>query len=204
MIIEDSFPQQSPEWLIAKAGTPSASRFSEIIKMNGEVSKSAKAYMYKLAGERYLGRQEEGYSSADMKRGVKYEPDARWLYSQKMGVEVQEVAFVWKNASKNILCSPDGLMPGKGLEIKCPNLANHTMTMIDRKLPADKHRQVHGGIWICGFQEWDFMSYYEGMPSVIINVKRDVALMKCFDVEMSNFIRELKTVYAKLKDKIDG
>ncbi len=208
MIIEDSFEQQADEWFIAKAGIPSMSHAKEILKESGEPSKSANPYMNKLLAEKFKGRYEEGYASYDMKKGIEKEPAARWLYGQITGVEVQEVAFVWKNASKNVLCSPDGLIVeplgknelhvNKGLEIKCPNDANHMQTMRDRKLPADKHRQVHGNMWICGFAEWDFMSYAEGLPSVILTVKRDEALMKCFDVEMSKFIRKLNEIYEHL------
>ncbi len=204
MIIEDSFPQQSPEWFIAKAGIPSMSHAKEILKQNGTPSDSANKYMNKLLAEKFKGFATPGYSSQEMKKGIEFEPKARWLYGQMEGVEVKEVAFVWKNASKNVLCSPDGLIVGqkKGLEIKCPNDDNHMQTVRDGKLPADKHRQVHGGMWVCGFPEWDFMSYAEGLPSVIITVKRDEALMKCFDVEMIKFLRDLKEVYAKLKGKI--
>ena len=76
-MISDNSPQNSPEWLIARLGIPTASRFDEIITTAGVASKSAKKYMYSLAVERITRVKEESYQNATMQRGIEMEAEAR-------------------------------------------------------------------------------------------------------------------------------
>ena len=209
MIIEDSFEQRSFEWHMARLGIPTASRFSEIISPGGKPSKSAEGYAYELAADRHLGYADETYVSYDMQRGIDLEPEARFVYGGKAGMNVQEVALVYKNAQKNVSCSPDGLItkpfaniPFKGLEIQCPKRKNHVRRMLKRDLPYEKLVQFQGSMWVCGFSEWDFVSYYPGLELVVIPVKRDPGFCQKLEAEMIKFLRELKNVYAKLKGKV--
>ncbi len=203
MIIVDSFEQRSPEWYAARLGIPTASKFSEIISPGGKPSKSAEGYAYELAADRRLGYAEETYVSYDMQRGIDLEPEARFVYGGRVGVAVQEVALVYKNEQKNISCSPDGLIPGRGLEIQCPKRRHHARRMIKRDVPYEKIVQIQGSMWCCGFSEWDFMSYYPGLPSVILTVKRDNEFIAALETEMIKFLRDLKEIYAKLTEKTD-
>jgi len=189
MIIEDSFEQRSPEWYKARLGIPTASQFSNIISTKGSPSKSAEPYMYKLATDKIRGYPSDTYISKDMQAGIDKEPMARGLYSMKKRVEVQEVALVYKNAQKNVSCSPDGLMDGKGLEIQCPKGWRHNRRRLKQDVPYEKIVQIQGSMWVCGFDTWDFMSFSPGLPSVIITVKRDVEFIKKLEVEMLKFIK---------------
>lgn len=201
MIIEDSFAQRSEQWYQARLGIPTASRFSDIISTKGAPSKSAEGYMLELAADKIVGDIEDRYVSYDMKKGTELEPDARTLYGFRMGGTVQEVALVYKNGQKNVSCSPDGLLNGRGLEIQCPKRKNHAKRMLRPEMPYEKFQQIQGSMWICGFQEWDFMSYCPGMPSVFVTVKRDDTFIRALETEMIKFIRGLEEIYAKLKDK---
>ena len=202
MIIEASFEQHSPEWHMARLGIPTASRFSEIISPGGKPSKSAEGYAYELAADRHLGYAEETHISYDMQRGIDLEPEARFVYGGRAGMAVQEVALVYKNEQKNVSCSPDGLTPGKGLEIQCPKRKNHVRRMLKRDLPYEKLVQFQGSMWICGFSEWDFISYYPGLELVVIPAKRDNEFIAALETEMIKFLRDLKEVCGKLKEKV--
>ncbi len=204
MIIEDAFPQRSPEWHQARLGIPTASRFSEIITTKGAPSDSVEAYMYELAIDKLLGYPEEKYISADMRKGTEREPEARLLYGLINGITVRQVALVYKNELKNVSCSPDGLIPGKGLEIQCPKRTRHVLRILNppKDAPYEKFQQIQGCMWICGFPEYDFMSYYPGLPEVILTVKRDNEFIAALETEMIKFLRDLKEVYAKLKEKV--
>ena len=201
MIIVDDIKQNSEAWFQARLGIPTASRFSEIITTKGKPSKSAEGYMYELIGERLLGYQEEGYVSADMNTGSERESQARQLYGLINGVAVREVGLIYKNDQKNVSCSPDGLIDGKGLEIQCPKLKNHMKRIFTNDAPYEKFQQIQGCMWICGFPEYDFMSYYPGLDEVIITVKRDNEFIAALETEMIKFLRDLKEIYAKLKAK---
>jgi len=202
MIVEDSFSQRDPEWYEAKAGVPSAGSADKIITTKGAPSKQAQDYMYQLAGEKIIGRIEETYTSFAMQTGIDRENEARGLYELISGEKVRQVALVYKDASKSVSCSPDGLLESSGLEIKCPMLKTHVKYLIDGKLPTTYTQQLQFSMWVYGFDTWQFMSYYPGIEPLIITIKRDNEFISKLEVEMIKFLRELNRVYAKLKGAI--
>lgn len=195
MIIE-TFEQGSPAWFAARAGIPTASNFAKIITSKGEPSKQAKAYLYQLAGEAILGIPEETYTNGHMERGKEIEAEARTLYEFITGNTVRQVGMVYQDERKAASCSPDGMIDGSeiGLEIKCPKLSTHVEYLIKGKLPTDYFQQVHGSMFITGYREWDFMSYYPGLPPLIITVQRDDMFNGVLSVALGKFCRELEEV----------
>lgn len=202
MIIEPC-EQGSIEWYQLKAGVPGASSFDRIITTKGEPSKQRTDYLYELAGEKILGSTEEGYLSLYMAKGLEREVAARNLFEFVTGNEVKQVGFVFKNESRSVGCSPDGLLESAGVEIKCPMLKTHTKYLLEEKLPTDYFTQVQGSMWVCGFDMWYFMSYYPGMPHLILEIKRDDTFIGKLEIAMATFIRELKKIHQELLDRIN-
>jgi len=194
MLTEDVI-QGSLEWKNCRLGIPTASNFDKIITASGSRSAQANAYMGKLLGEFIAGEPEQGVYTDDMERGNRLEPMARVFYSAITSNLVDEVGMVYLNEDKKIACSPDGLMTGKGLEIKCPKLGNHIGYTLDGKLPSKYKAQVQGSIWVTGLDEWDFMSYHPDYKPLIITVERDdvyIGKMEKLIIEFSERLEELK------------
>lgn len=198
MIIE-TFPQRSEEWYAAKAGIPSASNFDKIITMTGHRSEQAEKYMYQLAGERLLGKIEGGYCNAAMTRGIELEPEARCFFEMLHDCEVQEVGLCYLDERKLFSCSPDGLMDGAGLEIKCPQLSTHIEYLLNNELPATYFQQVQGSLYVTGLFCWYFMSYYPGIKPLIVKVEPDLKFHARLSVELESFCKELDRITAKLR-----
>lgn len=203
MIIE-RMEQQSEEWFAARCGVPSASNFDKIITTKGEPSKQAEKYLYQLAGERITGKKEEGYTNQHMLRGNELEAEARELYELITDSEVEQVGICYADENKRYSCSPDGLMLAgrKGLEIKCPTLAVHVAYLLGNKLPSDYFQQVHGSLFVCRDEvdDWDFMSYYPGMPPLIVTVHPMLEWHKKLEQELDDFCRKLEQIENKLKE----
>ncbi len=203
MIIDRSFDQGSELWREAKAGTPSSSNFAKIITTKGQPSKSAEGYMFQLVAELLLGYMEEGYQSAAMEEGKAREAESRALCELVLGAEIQQVGVVYKNDQKNVLCSPDGIIDGKeGLELKNPLAKTHIEYMLKDKVPTKYFQQLQGSLWVCGFDTYHFCSYFPGLPLFHKVVHRDEKFIQALETEMIKFLRELNSVYAKLKDKL--
>jgi len=194
--------QGSEEWFKAKAGRPGASSFDRIITIKGEPSKQRQDYLYELAGERIVGRQEAGYTNAAMQRGIALESEGRALFELLHDVELKQVGLVYRDESRRVLCSPDGLLDGAGFEQKNPMLKTHVKYLIGGKLPSDYFQQVHGSMWVCGFDAWHFMSNYPGMPPLILEVHCDEKWIKKLEVEMQSFLDELDYIYAEILKKL--
>ena len=199
MIIKGDIIQGSPEWFIEHAGKPGASSFSKIVTTKGELSKQANDYALQLAGEYLLGTVEHGYISFAMQQGLDREAEAREYYEFTNDVEIQQVGMIYKDERQDRLCSPDGLMNGKGLEIKCPMLKTHIKYLLDGKLPTEYFTQVQGSLYITGFETWDFISYYPGLDSFEITVERDEKFIEKLDKALDEFCMKIAMIIRKLK-----
>jgi len=199
-IIIDSFDQRSPEWMTARAGNPGASSISKIITNSGEVSKQRADYLYQLAGELITGKCEEGFQSQAMLNGMEREAAARALFEMIYGVEVRQAALVYKDEFKLFHCSPDGLVGENAvLELKNPLLKTHVRYLLDGKLPADYFGQCMMSLYVTERELCYFMSAYEGMPPMILEVRRDDRFISLLAKALSDFAADLILTVRKLE-----
>ncbi|SOB60611.1 Exonuclease [Pseudodesulfovibrio profundus] len=200
MIAVTDFEQGTPEWFAARAGVPSASCFDKIVTSKGKRSTQRKAYMFQLAGEAILGEKAESYTNAAMERGIELESEARDLYEFINDVSVEEVALCFGDDRKLWSCSPDGLVGETGgIEIKCPKIHTHVEYLVGNKLPTKYFQQVQGSLFVTGREYWDFMSYFPGLPPLIVRVDPDLefhaslsAELECFSAELADIINIIK------------
>jgi putative phage-type endonuclease len=191
--------QRSPEWYALKAGLPSASNFDKIVTSKGVESKQQKQYLYKLAGEKLLGKTEDGYRNSIMEKAIILEEEARNMYSLITSQEVEQVGFCLDDSGLYGV-SPDGLVGDDGLlEIKCPLLSTHIEYLLNNKLPTEYFQQVQGQLMVTGRKWCDFMSYYEGIKPFIIRVNRDEAFINCLQNSLQTFCQELAELIEKIK-----
>jgi putative phage-type endonuclease len=196
----DDIEQGSPEWLALRVGLPTASCFDKIITTKGVPSKSAKKYLYQLAGERMVGFSPAGYQSDDMARGNEVEDEARAAYEFITDATVKEVGFCFKDDRKLYGSSPDGIIgEDGGLEIKCPSLSVAVEYLDKGKLPTAYVQQVQGCMLVTGRSWWDFLSYYPGLTPLIIRVKRDEELIKALGYELESFCIDLDELTERLR-----
>ncbi len=192
--------QNSPEWFAARAGRPTASCFDQIITPKTQKpSAQAQKYLYTLAGERLAGAKAESFQSSWMERGIEVEKEARDLFQMVRDVEVKEVGLIYQDEQKLFSCSPDGLLESEGVEIKCPAMHTHVGYLLAGGLPADYIPQVQGSMLITGFMAWNFMSYYPGLPPLMVKVPIDAAFCAKLKVELLDFCEKLDATEAQLR-----
>lgn len=198
MIILD-VEQGTQPWLDARLGIPTASAFSNILTPTFKASGSQAGYLGTLLAEYIKGEQQEQFSSKWTERGHDLEPSARMMYAALSGNEVEQVGMVYKTEAKDRSCSPDGLIERvRGLEIKCPKLANHIGYRLAGELPKQYKPQVHGAMYICDIDQWDFMSYHPEDEPFLITVERDEAIDKAISKELDAFCEKLENEKARI------
>ncbi|MFY1028295.1 YqaJ viral recombinase family protein [Actinobacillus seminis] len=190
--------QGTEEWLTARLGIPTATGISNIVTPAGKKSASYNAYLAELVAESIEGVGET-FKSDSMERGNRLEPQARMAYEFETGNDVIQVGGVYLNSDKDLMISPDGLMPKlkKGLEIKCPKMKTHIKYLLEGGVPTEYIIQVQSALWVTGYETWDFVSYcpeYEKQTLYIYTAQRDPVLMKAFDTYIPQFIKTLKAL----------
>lgn len=198
MIVVTDFPQGSPEWFAARAGVLSASCLDQLVTSTGEPSKQARKLALTLAGERVIEAKADTYQSTAMLRGIEVEAEAREFYSLITGQDVAEVGLVYQDETRRVCCSPDGLVGAGGLEIKCPALHTAVDYLLRDRLPVEYVQQVQGSMWITGAPWWDFLSYFPGLPPLLIRVERDEQFIQKLAEQVERFLGDLDEIAARI------
>ena len=200
MIVITDIEQGSEPWFQEKIGKPSASNMDRIITAQGKPSKQREAYLNRLVAERLINAPIDTYQSQAMLNGIEREAEARGWYEFIHEVEVEQIGVVYQDKKKKYLCSPDGLIARqKGLEIKCPEAHTQVSYLRAGTLPAQYFVQVHTSIFICGFDEWDFFSYFPGLPIFEITIKRNKEFCAKLKVALDEFCDELDQLTERLR-----
>lgn len=191
--------QGSPAWLNARLGIPTASEFATVMakgKAGGD-SKTRRAYMLKLIGERITGEPMESYSNAHMERGKLMEAEARSMYCLVNDLDVQTVGFIRNEIAG---ASPDALVGNDGLleiKTKLPHL--QIEVLLSNEVPSEHIAQIQGQLWISG-REWaDFVSYWPGIKPFIKRVHRDQAYIDQIFKAVGQFEAELRELMERVK-----
>ena len=139
--------QGTEEWFRLRLGMPSASKFKDLVTPKGKPSAQSEKYMYELLAERLSGKREEGFKTFWMQRGNDLEPQAANVFEFQTDLNCREVGFVTDD-HQTVGCSPDRLVDGVGLEIKCPSPAVHVKYLADYAnngtMPSEYYAQVQG------------------------------------------------------------
>lgn len=156
------YPQGSPEWLAARVGVITASRFKDardrLKPAKGETigRPSAKliAYAAQVAVERLAGRPlDPGYQNWQQREGHEQEPHARHAYDVETGNIVQEVGLVTTD-DRMFGYSSDGFVGDDGLlEIKTLLSPERILRVIGEGDLSDYMDQCLGGLWLTG-RKW--------------------------------------------------
>ena len=191
--------QQSPEWLAARSGHCTASRFKDVLAKlrNGGEASERKKYRLQLVTERLTGQPCPSYVNEAMQWGTATEPFARAAYETAGGLMVDETGFLLHPSLEWVGGSPDGLVRDDGLiEIKCPfNSVVHVETMLSG-MPSEHMAQVQGLLWITGRDWVDFISFDPRMPPKIQlyveRVKREPTYIELLEQETVKFLGEVE------------
>jgi len=201
--------QQTEEWFSARLGKVTASRVADVIaKTKTGYSASRDNYMAQLICERLTGQQGESFTNAAMQHGTETEPLARSAYENARNLLVKEVGFINHPRIEMSGASPDGLVAEDGLvEIKCPNTATHIDTLLSGKVPTKYITQMQWQMLCCQRKWCDFVSFDNRLPEhlqlFVQEVEFDPEYCAMLEKEVSQFLAELDSKVAKLKEKYE-
>jgi len=194
-------PQQTIEWMQARAGIPTASEFDNLVSPTGEVRKGKMptTYLNQKLAEWWIGGPLASLNVFDMEQGRILEEEAIPWYELTYGIAIKRVGLITDN-DEMIGCSPDGLIEvdglDSGIEIKCPAIHTHIGYLLNNRLPDEYIHQVQGSMLVTGRDEWRFVSYRRKLPALVLTVSRDPqyigALHEALELFLDRFVRGKK------------
>lgn len=184
--------QNSPEWIAARIGWPSASKFKDILA-KGQ-GKMRKTYLHKLAGEILTGEPMDSFTNGHMERGHEWEDDARRLYEFERDVDAVQIGFAHNDLAG---CSPDSLIGDNGLlEIKTALPHILVERHVQGGVPGEHVAQIQGQLWIMDRDWCDLMMFHPKLPPYIVRVERDGEYISNLISEIQRFRADVDQVVA--------
>lgn len=197
----DEIEQGTDAWHEIRRGKITGSKFATVLA-HGKAGKSdpsvmRRKYMLTLISDRMGGAPSEGYSNRHMERGKVMEADALRLY-HALHAEPERIGFVERD--EDIGCSPDAFVGNDGMvQVKTALPDIQLERVLKPALPSEHVCQVQGELWVCE-REWsDFVSYWPGLPLMVVRVYRDEKAIKSIELGCVMFLNEMNELMTKLE-----
>lgn len=206
MKIRRDFQQRSVEWMIARAGIPTASEFDNIFTSTFKLrdGEMIKTYACKKAAEKWIGGGLPGFNTFDMDQGNILENEAIPWLEAALEKRIERIGLLTDDAGL-MACSPDGLIDEtQGVEVKCPAIHTHVRYLVSGILPQEYAAQVHGSLFISGFQSWRFFSHCRNFPPLMLVIERQQDIMEKIEEGMADFTALLNNYYDRLVELNGG
>lgn len=206
-LIIHTAPQGSQEWLDARRGVITGSRFKDCRDKlkGGAPSKKCLSYAMDVARERVGGRTPDVFANAAMRTGTEQEPFARAAYEAKTGNFVEEAGFITTDDGL-FGVSVDGLVDDDGIiEIKTMVSSDTLFTaVVDGDISAYTD-QCNGAMWLLGRKWVDLVLWAPDLDPIgrqltIIRIERDDDAIEELEGDLMVFER-MVTKYENLLKK---
>lgn len=151
--------QRTEDWYTARVGKITASRIKDL-SAKPKAGKCLNDVLTKILAERLSGEPTPTVKNKAMDWGIECEPLARQAYELATFCTVVEVGLIDHPTIPMSGASPDGLVGDDGLiEIKCPETATHTNTLLTNEVPAEYLPQIFWQMACTGRKWCDFVSF---------------------------------------------
>jgi len=197
--------QGTLEWLEARTQCATASELDSLISPTLKIrtGDTPATYLYRKLAERWLGRPIQTYSGGAMEQGSILEAEALPWYELRHRCSVKRVGFITTDDG-SFGCSPDGMLDGHGMEIKCPQEHAHVRWLLGGVCPPDHYLQVQGGMFVTGFAEWVFVSYCRSFPPLVVRVPRDDEAQLVIGKAIAEFSERMRESWERLVEVNGG
>lgn len=185
-----------------RAGIPTASELNALVTPKFAIKKGegTKTYLAEKVAEAWQGGPLPTFQGYDMETGALQESEARTWFEFAHDAEIKRVGFITTDDGR-AGCSPDGLLSDDcGLEIKCPKAETQTRYLLAGVLPEEYEHQVHGCMFVTGFNQWKFISYRRNFPALVLTIERDEAKIAIIREALEMFAAEFDKAMKRMEE----
>ena len=205
-MIHYDFEQGTQEWLDARKGCITGSKFGvarDRLK-NGNPSAKATLYAKDVARERCGGTPEKQFNTYAMKIGREQEAMARAAYELRRGVLAEPVGF-FATEDRMFGLSPDSLVDSDGvLEIKVMVSSDNLFTSVVEGDVSEFIDQCDGYLWLLGRQWVDLVLWAPdladlGLDLVVRRITRNEERIEKLEADLRAFSLTVRTYESALR-----
>lgn len=205
-LIWHSAPQGTPQWLEARRGVITASRFKDARDKlkNGNPGSRQTGYAFDLARERVGGKPPEVFQNAAMRFGSEQEPLARMEYEARTGQLVMEAGFaVTEDGAFGV--SVDGLIGSDGIwECKTMVSSDTLFTAVVEGDVSAYRDQCLGAMWLTGRKWVDLVLWAPDLAAIgrdmtVIRIERNESEIEALEADLLAFWRRVQALELKLR-----
>lgn len=197
--------QGTPEWLQARKGVITGSRFKDCRDRlkSGAPSKKCLDYAMDVAREREGGEPMQVFVNGAMRLGTEQEPYARAVYERKTGHIVDEAGFI-TTPDRLFGVSVDGLVGDDGIiEIKTMVSSDTLFTAFVNGDIAAYVDQCNGAMWLLGRKWVDLVLWVHDLGRMkIIRIDRDDNQIESLEADLMEFERTVTKYQHELRDAL--
>lgn len=213
-MIYHEHPQGSAEWLEARRGVITASRFKDCRDFGaptaaekkegltrGKPSAKQLGYAMDTARERVGGRAPGNFVNAAMRAGQEQEPLARAAYETRTGELVEEVGF-YTTEDRLFGVSVDGLVSDDGvIEIKTMVSSATLFNAMVRGDVSEYLDQCNGALWLLGRKWVDLVLWAPDVPRPLLikRIERDDDAINELEADLLQFSMLVASLEAELR-----
>ena len=191
MSIHIEVDQNTAAWSEMRLGVPTASEMKRIVTKTCKLSTARADYIDELLQEWYTGEPYNDFNGEWLEYGKTHEPEALAYYEFHRNTEIAPAGIFFKDSSKTIAASPDGLVGEQGLlEAKCRSL-KHYMRAVRKGIPNDDWCQCQSQLWVSEREWCDYLSFFPGLRPLMLRIEPDAEYHAALDKAMPKFIDEL-------------
>jgi len=193
-MLEVKVEQGTKEWKNLRLGKITGTRLKGIRSSNNL------PIIDEMISELVVGEPEFIFVNEAMRRGNEKEPEARDLYIEKTGINIEEVGFCISIDNDYIGLSPDGFTPDRkgAIEVKSPSTKKHVQNIRMDKIPSEYKDQVLMYFILNEELEWlDFISYDDRFTAKPIWIKK--VIREELEDEIRNAINDIDKFIVKFE-----
>jgi putative phage-type endonuclease len=205
MLVHDVL-QGTEEWHELRRGILTASEVNLILTPKklepAKGDQVRKLAMQKAVDRVYNYPRDDTFSSFHTERGKMEEDFAIEEYEKITGHKVERVGFVTNQFGiVAIGCSPDGLPTSdKLLEIKSRINREQVRVILANEMPDDFRLQVQTQMMVCEVSSCDFVSFSNGMPLMIKNIKASESIQAAIKTAAAELEKQIASVVETYKE----
>ena len=198
--------QGTDEWLAARRGVITGSRFKDCRDRTakGQPSAACLSYAYDIARERCGGSAPSKFQTPAMRTGTEQEPIARMAYETETGLLVETAGFVTDDDGL-FGASVDGLVGEHGIiEIKTMVSSATLFKAVVMEDFSEYRDQCVGEMWLLGRLWVDLVLWAPDLPKQIYihRIHRDDDEIQALEDDLLKFAKLVKTYQEQLGQRL--